>query len=295
MTGVRGIDVGLSARRRSAAERYVAALDAFDAAARVVRESPPPWFRPILYIDHARRSEQAHRALRQSDSDAQMAGAALAHSCAGAGHRWGLLSGGGEGFDLRNLEWALGVVGRSDPACRDVADALPLVRALVELGRDTGEFWRLELIVEGLTSQYPLLRDFLSTERRQAPRSVQDLDRRTLLITLSVTEREADWDAAEARIVLHDIVCTPRGAGIGTAALDELCRYADRRSLPIVATFVPNRDLDDAGVTRLAAWYHRFGFDQDGRPPREWTPVGQMRRPVRPACSMFPGHRNSDM
>ncbi|WP_141387757.1 GNAT family N-acetyltransferase [Microbacterium maritypicum] len=99
--------------------------------------------------------------------------------------------------------------------------------------------------------------------------------------------------ASESKIRLHDIVMGPlRGRGFGTSLLQELCRYADSRSLPITCSMVvdspfglPPEEFDAklrSDERRLAAWYHRHGFRAD-KPLDEWVSHTRLRRePVAP-------------
>lgn len=210
-----------------------------------------------------------------------MAAGAMASSGAGAGERWGVLSGVADGWRTYNLEWALPEVGRGDARCEAVTARLPLARAMTELGREPHRLAELVGDVAALAAEYPLLRDFLPASDRPPVSTVRDLDRRTPLIKLSVTETEGDWGERSPHIALHDVVSAHRGRGVGTEAIAELCRYADRRSLPIVGRFVPDSNAGPEGTLRLARWYCRFGFEQADRPAELWKPLAEMRREPR--------------
>jgi hypothetical protein len=86
-------------------------------------------------------------------------------------------------------------------------------------------------------------------------------------------------EAPGAPITVHDFYVRDEvlGLGLGTAALGELCDFADYYRRPITAKFVPGRmrgndpNLDPAFTPRIANWYHRHGFRVGDKPPTEWS------------------------
>ena len=81
-------------------------------------------------------------------------------------------------------------------------------------------------------------------------------DRRVGVTTLSVERVTTDvlW--------LNDITVEEAnsGRGLGSAALEHLCRTADHFGMRITGKIVP-RYHDEEGAGRLAGWYRRHGFE----------------------------------
>lgn len=172
----------------------------------------------------------------------------------------------------------------------NVRPLLAPARAATVLG-DDGARTGIESAVSALVAQAPRglardLIDHLPARARPLPPRAEDLvhyGKYKLLVTESASQ-----------IHLDDIVMGPvRGRGFGSSLLQELCRYADHRSLPVVCTMVTDaphlaRDASSeeydgtrrAAERRLAGWYHRHGFRSD-RPVDEWRSFAQLRREPR--------------
>jgi len=117
--------------------------------------------------------------------------------------------------------------------------------------------------------------EFITTERRPQPEQAWHLMRSSDLLRLTVTE---DDEATEPTIVIGNIGTRHKqGRGIGTAALRELCRFADARQLQIRGQIEP-LDADGPAFRRLASWYFRHGFRQGDRDVQSWLPLGEMVR-----------------
>lgn len=88
------------------------------------------------------------------------------------------------------------------------------------------------------------------------------------LVTFTVTFYAIDT------LELHDIVvretltdCRPTcSPGLGTAALEHLCRSADHYGLAIILKIMPG-DRTEESAGRLARWYGRHGFDIQQQTP----------------------------
>ncbi|WP_404501976.1 GNAT family N-acetyltransferase [Arthrobacter sp. GAS37] len=95
-----------------------------------------------------------------------------------------------------------------------------------------------------------------------------------------VSRRGPDQPYSYARtptIELHDIVVARelRGKRLGTAALIELCMYADLHGLPIEGMLEPDPGEPDETVATVSRWYASMGFTQGERKPRQWLRGGQ--------------------
>lgn len=215
-------------------------------------------------------------ALRSANARTRRASRALLELAAGSAPTWGLLSSLGRRRYPRTLEQVLAKLPGS--RAKELHDALPLVRARVEVGNGAELLQQLEDAVVELSETYPVLRDFLPVSARPI-QSVTQIDRATELITLSITAHSGGRRGTGPHIELHEINSRFRGAGLGTAALEELCKFADQRRMPIVASFSPGlADEDTAHGLRLARWFHRHGFRQEDRAPDEWIWTDFMRR-----------------
>lgn len=78
---------------------------------------------------------------------------------------------------------------------------------------------------------------------------------------------EAAWDGDEIYLSGLYIGGAPSGKGAGTAALEDLCNYADRHCVRVRALFGPDEPgkprfstLSPAFLDRVARWYERHGF-----------------------------------
>lgn len=262
---------------------------------RTLRTPPPPPTGALaraatraLAIRHERARAARIAALER---DLRQSGDRLAWSCAGAPtDSWGVLSGvGGQGMEdtLRSFAWD------SDEdvqrTARDLAAGLALVRAHAELGdRDhirLVEQMLLQLInTPGLSREWRRrLIDHLPSSLRPLPASLKELFRSQPPVTLYVTMHGPDqsFHYAESPLIeLNDIVvpASLQGQGIGSAALAELCVYADHHQLPIQGKIEPGAGKPDEAVTALAHWYYKRGFRQDDRHPDQWRRHGLIRR-----------------
>lgn len=172
-----------------------------------------------------------------------------------------------------------------DPRAERLRRELPLIRAHAALD-ETGEWARyVDEHLIGLVGTGPLqdsrgrsaLWEFISVERRPQPELAWHLMRSSKLLRLTVTDEPSPEDGIPT-IVLGSInTHQHQGAGIGTAALRELCRYADANQLRIRAR-IASLDAEDPTFQRLAAWYFRHGFRQGDAPATRWLPLGEMTR-----------------
>lgn len=60
-----------------------------------------------------------------------------------------------------------------------------------------------------------------------------------------------------------------RARGLGSAALEHLCRSADHYQLRIIGDIMP-QDRTEGSAAKLARWYRRHGFDVTKTTPGEW-------------------------
>ncbi|MTE17235.1 GNAT family N-acetyltransferase [Nocardia aurantiaca] len=99
------------------------------------------------------------------------------------------------------------------------------------------------------------LSDHLPGVLRPVPFDIESLRRSDSLVEV-VFEIYADT------VKLDSITVNPelRGAGLGTAVLQQLCRAADAHHLYIVGQLVPTFRDDDSAVPILAAWCRNHGF-----------------------------------
>ncbi len=190
---------------------------------------------------------------------------------------------------INDGRWTLEVAldGLFEPEAEELRDEMPLLRAQAVLGDRaavTAELdRRLSEIVSGeklITSRSRAsVYEFISVTRRPIPESVEDLTRSSDMLYLSVCTYDRWSIDAGPGIWLSDIQAGEvLGHGVGTAALLELCRYADAHNKRIAAEIEHYDDPSDPSFQRLAAWYHRHGFRQGQRPPSEWAPLGKMVR-----------------
>lgn len=272
--------VSTSDERKQASRAYTDALRAIAESSRTLREPRISWLHPIRRGRQTRSHHAAWKAFVSATIAGRHARNQVLNLAAGAGSSWGLLS--ALPRSPHTVEDLLITI--IDDRAEELRDSLVLVRAQVELGIGGNALTRAEEAAAALAEEHPVLHDFLPVHARPAISSANDLERSTDLITFLVTEREADWDAPYQHIRLHDIVSRVQGGGLGTAALLELCAYADRQRLPITADFVPGFDASAAHIRRLARWYHRHGFRQADRTPEEWKSTNEIRRePIAPS------------
>lgn len=98
-------------------------------------------------------------------------------------------------------------------------------------------------------------------ERYFAQMGDPDLPLSTLTVTFETTRK----------IRLNDIhvIDRYRSQGLGTAALEHLCRCADHYRLRIIGDIMP-QDRTEESAAKLARWYRRHGFDVTQTSPGEW-------------------------
>lgn len=268
-----------AAERRDLATRYADLVADFASLGGSGRRRPIPSF--LTQRKHLRRrAELAHR-FRDIAASLERLGV-------GAEPRhWGVLSvaprHGIPRFSLEQTCKGLLVTADRDKslALERVAKRLPHARAQAEFGeRQPVEAIEADLaqLVEATPHADPLHRDLvlhLTPERRPLPGSPEALCRTGSPLLLQVSRQDGMDD--EPRLFLHDIVVDLelRGAGLGTAALGEVCRYADHLGLPIEGDLTPDAGQDSFA---LARWYHAAGFRLGDLQPSSWRPGERMRR-----------------
>ena len=200
---------------------------------------PPPWYRVAAARAHRRAADEARVTFERARYEIGEHENALAHLGAGADpDEWGVFSlapGVSLEATLARLE-----AGRYENA--DLAGAAAALRPLVAPARastvlgDAAARKEIERAVAALAARARrrLVReliDHLPARERPLPARAEDLahyGRYKLLVTESAS-----------KIRLDDIVMVSvRGRGFGSSLLQELCRYADHRSLPIVCTMM---------------------------------------------------------
>ena len=230
--------------------------------------------------------------------DLWLRGEHLRRLMVGAGHGWGVLSGGhlthGDGNDrLWTLEDVLdrarfSLHGDAREQAVALLAELPELRARVHRHDETASalVGRVEDIVIKIATDPPCERgtywaliDFVPASRRPAVANLDDLFRCWReggpLVTLFV-----DWTAGSDRVItLHDITMNPgmQGRGVGTEALNELCAFADKQQATIRAQFMPHTEARRP----VAHWYARAGFSA-GAAPDQWRSGTWIRRPPVP-------------
>ncbi|WP_377652251.1 hypothetical protein [Paenarthrobacter sp. YIM B13468] len=250
----------------------------------------------------ARRAEARARELRRGlHSTAQH----MAYLSLGADpHVWGVLSGGqlsgrrgGNGSfvledTLQTLTWPSESTPATASQAHHILAVLPAARAQAELG-DHSTVPGIENLVLTLAEHPDLkphqrrrLLDHLPARSRPIPDSQDSLERGQPPVTLYVDVKgpeEALSYASTPRIRLADIVVADglQGKGLGTAALTELCMYADRHGLPIEGTLQPGEGKSEETVAAMSRWYARLGFTQRDREPHQWTRGGTIHRAPR--------------
>lgn len=260
----------------------------------VLKRISPPWYQLRAARAHRRAAAEASAASRRARAELWQLEFTLPTLGAGADPgEWGVFS-IAPGVSLESTLDRL-AAGRHEDAelATGAANVRPLLapaRAATVLG-DDGARTGIESAVSALVAQAPRglardLIDHLPARARPLPPRAEDLvhyGKYKLLVTESASQ-----------IHLDDIVMGPvRGRGFGSSLLQELCRYADHRSLPVVCTMVTDaphlaRDASSEGYDgtrraaerRLAGWYHRHGFRSD-RPVDEWRSFAQLRREPR--------------
>lgn len=171
---------------------------------------------------------------------------------------------------------------------------LPHARAEAELGNVSVvpdiENWVLALAgnPDLKPGQRRRILEHLPAHLRPIPDSLSSLERVhppvTLFVVLQGPDKPDSYYAKTPRIKLSDIVVfrEPRGKGLGTAALTELCMYADLNNLPIEGMLEPGPGESDETVVSLSRWYARMGFTQGDREPPQWVRGDNIYRSPRP-------------
>lgn len=208
---------------------------------------------------------------------------------------WGVLSGVPEYHleaTLQTLLWA------EDDGLRSpmehLLEQLPQARLDAHRGDHTGEaqvIRTLRSLADATSDQRRRrsLIEHLPVRDRPQVSALSELERGLPPVTLYVSDNSSNnWallsesDTDGASITLHDIVVPDSlaGMGLGTAALQELCRYADQVGAQIVGTMFPGPGYEDleTRIPRLAAWYARHGFTAGSRPPEAWTAKTHIKR-----------------
>lgn len=257
----------------------------------VLNQDPPPRYRLRSLWMYRRNQDRAWATARDAKNEIWLQTCTLENNGAGADiAEWGVLSVAGSMQLERTLERL--AARNEDPkfagAVSEALSQMPSVRAASVLGDHTAlqtfELSVLELVARAPDDVARQLANHLPARVRPLPGKVSELDHHRSY-TLSVTENTS-------RIRLHDIVmgAGTQGHGFGTSLLQELCRYADSRGLPIVCEMVAgyprighqaSREEFDAqrrtDEIRLAGWYHRHGFRAE-KPVDEWTSFTALRR-----------------
>lgn len=219
-------------------------------------------------------------------------------------HKWDVLSGGRFGSQgmgsgsfiledtLKDLTWTDEITTETMSQARHILVALPKARAQAELGHDdavTNIGTRLLALSEnpdlGQRQRRQLL-EHLPAHLRPIPESLSSLERGQYPVTLFIRLKGPNDPHSYAEtpgIELEDIVVARwlRGKGLGTAALSELCRYADIHGLPIRGILEPGPDEPSETVATVARWYARMDFTQGDREPHQWRRGHTIRRSPR--------------
>ncbi|WP_157555187.1 hypothetical protein [Nocardia crassostreae] len=197
------------------------------------------------------------------------------HGVGADDHRWGVLSGGyirslGAAVCLENtLTDLIARNAATSPhwarQLRVVAESSAAVRPLAAVGDRAAVAELIDQVI-AVTRAAPddiarqKLSDHLPGVLRPIPSDIESLRRSDQLVDV-VFEVYADT------IKLDNITINPelRGAGLGTATLQHLCRAADAHHLYIVGQLVPTFRDDDSPVPILASWCRSHGFAVDER------------------------------
>lgn len=300
--GGRGWEPDPAVNRKEAAEDYVASVEEY-ARLRARHRAEGPVGSGLAWIRRASDRPRVEQCLQLHRS----AMARLENLSAGQEPgAWGLLSGGhsaargsrGEVRLERTLRRVAAAVDdvRVQEQVKLMSNRLPRLRAQVELGLPGAvqkvKAWE-EAVADlaALDAVGPLLSrsllEHLPGDQRPLAGSVEEMDRPGPPVCLRVTYHGPgeDWgrNSPEPWIELNDIVVRPRalrGSGLGTAALVELCRFADHHQYPIQGMLEPGPGAEevDEVIPRLAGWYARHGFTQEGRDPARWQRRGKIRR-----------------
>lgn len=254
----------------------------------VLARMAPPWYHLRSALAYRRAVTDATATFVRAHAEIRQYERSLALHSAGADpDEWGVFS-LAPGISLEDTLAQLAAARHGHETLVAGAAAVLILMAPARAAAVLGDVLprtEIERAVSALVTQAPTklareLIDHLPARARPLPLRIEDLDHHGTY-NLSVTE-------SRSKIRLHDIVIGPaRGRGFGTSLLQELCRYADHRSLPIVCTMVvdsafglPDKEFDAQRLSderRLAAWYHRHGFRAD-KPLNEWKSFTRLRR-----------------
>lgn len=248
-------------RRQQALCKY---LDASaDIASTRIRANLTGWRRWFHHLPGAPVAAAVHRrAALQRDL--------AMHGVGADDHRWGVLS----GAYVRSLGTAVclevtlaDLIERYEASAPHWVRQLRVVDAGVERVRPLAATGDRAAVVE-LTEQVlavtraapddvarQQLSDHLPGVLRPIPADIEALRRNTALV-------EVDFEIYADTVKLDGITVNPelRGAGLGTATLQHLCRAADAQHLYIVGQLVPTFRDDDSAVPMLAEWCRKHGF-----------------------------------
>lgn len=221
-------------------------------------------------------------------------------------HEWGVFSGGelhhrtsaSRTFLLedtvKEISWSDKVSIDTTNQIRDLLAALPAARANTELGNNKAIAdieARLVALAESPDLEHQQRRrilEHLPARLRPIPKSLHLLERAQPPVTLFISLQGENLPYSHPqgpKIRLHDIVVARelRGKGLGTAALSELCKYADLHDLPIEGMLEPGPREPEEAVAAVSKWYARLGFTQGELEPREWRRGGTIHRTPRPS------------
>lgn len=235
----------------------------------------------------ARRKDKANRLAQQMAA------------CAAGAHpgQWGVLSGDAvwnveRALDdlagrLERLHHDLGEQGAKELAAdaRDSLAAMPEVRARVQLGDDRRRAVVAERLA-GISARasglavagdgYGPLHDyrggglefFLPVPNRDRPADLSRIVRRNKPVRLAVGP-----DRGQVRLGQIEVLPSLRRMGVGSAALADLCLFADACGKEVTGVFDPGT----GAIGWLGAWYQRHGF----RPTAgaAWEAGSEMIRP----------------
>ncbi|MGV9665907.1 GNAT family N-acetyltransferase [Nocardia niigatensis] len=248
-------------RRQQALCNYLGA--SADIAATRIRANLTGWQRWLQQLPHSPVS----RATARRDA---LVRELSVHGVGADDHRWGVLSGAfvpnlGVPFCLEDTLADLTVrYGSAAPhwirRLRTLIGATEEARPMAAVG-DRAVVADLTEEVLAVARAAPdeaarqKLADHLPGVLRPVPFDIESLRRSDPLVEV-VFEIYADT------IKLDNITVNPelRGAGLGTAVLQHLCRAADAHHLYIVGQLVPTFREDDSAVPILAAWCRDHGF-----------------------------------
>ena len=261
-----------------------------------------------------RRDRELDRELAVLGLDVSNAQEQLAVACVGAPARvWGPFS-GTAGYNLENTLTSLlrGPLASHAAIGRAVTllESLPRLRLAaydgdVRVGSHVDETVAQLAEMLGGDSRRMLL-EHLSGWARPLPQALDELDRhrgggRPFVVTVSVSHplehlEHFRPDDYQERIQIHDFVVdrSLQGMGLGSAALVELCRFADATAATLVGELgQDHRGDEQRKLEQLARWYGRHGFDCGDTPPeRLRRGLRITREPGAPLPQQLPQERD---